>query len=409
MININEVRVEQTVINKNHILFNTINDFCIRSTNMYNFANFYVRKNFLENKKWIRYQEMQKLFKSEEPYKKLMSQSSQCILQVLERDWKSFFEGAKAYRKDSTNFIGTPKFPRYKKKGCPSTWYLKNNNTYIKDGKLFFRLKVMNGFGFKTSVKDRLISVRFVPKNGIIILEIIYEKQINIIENKNNNILGVDFGVDNFITMSNNVGKNPILIKGKIIKSINQYYNKSLSFYKSKLETGIYTSNRIKSITRKRNFKIKNYMHHVSKFILEYCIVNNISKIVIGYNKTWKQGVKFIKKVKQNFICIPYELFLLQLKYKAKDYGVEIFIIEESYTSGTSFLDNEIPIKENYNKSRRIERGLFKSNSGKLINSDVNASLQIIKKVFPNAFENGIEVCLTPISINNIYRHNYKL
>ena len=90
------------------------------------------------------------------------------------------------------------------------------------------------------------------------------------------------------------------------------------------------------------------------------------------------------------------------IKYKAKECGIKVVITEESYTSGTSFLDLEMPTKENYNKSRRIKRGLFKSNTGKLINADINGSLQIIKKVVPNAFADGIEgVVLHPVVINN--------
>ena len=81
-----------------------------------------------------------------------------------------------------------------------------------------------------------------------------------------------------------------------------------------------------------------------------------------------------------------------------------MIITEESYTSGTSFLDNELPTKSNYNKNRRIKRGLFKSNSGKLINADVNASYQILKKVFPNIYNNvnhGIEdYVFNPIRVN---------
>ena len=74
---------------------------------------------------------------------------------------------------------------------------------------------------------------------------------------------------------------------------------------------------------------------------------------------------------------------------------------EESYTSGTSFIDNELPIKENYNKSRRIHRGLFKSNNGKLINSDLNGAFQIIRKVFPNIKADGIVgLDLVPVVIN---------
>ena len=106
-------------------------------------------------------------------------------------------------------------------------------------------------------------------------------------------------------------------------------------------------------------------------------------------------------KVNQNFISIPHSKLIQQIEYKAKVVGINVIITEESYTSGTSFLDNESPIKENYNKSRRIYRGLFVSDKGIKINSDVNGSLQIMKKVFPNAFSHGIEdYWFNPIRVN---------
>jgi len=89
------------------------------------------------------------------------------------------------------------------------------------------------------------------------------------------------------------------------------------------------------------------------------------------------------------------------LFYKAENIGLNVAITEECYTSGTSFIDNEMPCKEFYNKNRRIKRGLFKSNNGRLINADINGSLQIMKKVFPNAFNSyGIEdVGLYPVRV----------
>ena len=103
----------------------------------------------------------------------------------------------------------------------------------------------------------------------------------------------------------------------------------------------------------------------------------------------------------QNFTYIPYEMLIKQLAYKCENVGIRFIETEESYTSGTSFLDGELPCKENYDKSRRVKRGLFQSKQG-LINSDVNGSLQIIRKVFPDAFGYGIEVCLTPTVINAV-------
>jgi putative transposase len=108
------------------------------------------------------------------------------------------------------------------------------------------------------------------------------------------------------------------------------------------------------------------------------------------------------KKTNQNFINIPYDKFIKQIQYKAENYGIKTITSEERYTSGTSFLDNEKSIKENYNKSRRIKRGLFKSNKGILINADLNGSYQIIKKVFPNIFDGTEVVYLHPVRVNII-------
>jgi putative transposase len=121
--------------------------------------------------------------------------------------------------------------------------------------------------------------------------------------------------------------------------------------------------------------------------MIDYCVENNVDAVVIGLNKKWKQETGYM----QNFTYIPYEMFIAQVKSKCEQNGISCIETEEGYTSGTSFLDNEEPVKANYKKERRIYRGLFVSNSGKTINADVNGAYQIIKKVFPDAFSEGIE------------------
>ena len=331
-----------------------------------------------------------------------MSQSSQCLLQVLDRSWKSFFASIKDWTQHPEKYLGKPKIPKYKKKGGVFAWFLKNNQTYIKDEYLCFRLKVFNGYKFKTNVRGRLISVRFVPRGSVYVLEIVYEVEVseNIPEIKN--ICSIDLGVNNFVTMVNNIGLQPIIINGKGLKSINQHYNKQRAKLQSELEIrhNQHWSNKLNAITLKRGNKIKNIIHHTSHYIIKYCNKNNINTLVIGLNKTWKQNCKLNGSTTQNFVSIPYNMLIKQLTYKCQDNGIRLIMNEESYTSGTSFLDSETPEKQNYDKSRRVYRGLFKSNNGQLINSDVNGSFQIMKKVFPNAFADGIKGCLTPVIIN---------
>lgn len=104
----------------------------------------------------------------------------------------------------------------------------------------------------------------------------------------------------------------------------------------------------------------------------------------------------------QNFTAIPYDMLLEQLRYKCENNGIKYIETNEAYTSGTSYLDGELPVAEHYDKSRRITRGLFKAEN-RLINADVNGSLQIMRKVFPNAdIEYGIGADLTPAIINAV-------
>ena len=155
------------------------------------------------------------------------------------------------------------------------------------------------------------------------------------------------------------------------------------------------------SLTRKRNNKIDDYMHKTSNYLIQYAIANNVNTIIIGNNNEWKQNSSMSKKVNQSFVGIPHMRFIEMIQYKAQNVGLNIILTEESYTSGTSFLDNEDPIKANYDKTRRVHRGLFISNQGIKINADVNGAYQIMKKVFPDVFTNGVQgVALHPIRVS---------
>ena len=157
-------------------------------------------------------------------------------------------------------------------------------------------------------------------------------------------------------------------------------------------------------LTEKRDRKINDYLHKASRKIIDYCLENDITQIVIGKNKNWKQDVrlnkKFHKKDRQTFVQIPFSRFIELIQYKAEEHGITVKLTEESYTSCTSFIDNEAPIKKNYNKSRRVYRGLFISNKGIKINADLNGAYQILKKVVPIKWDRGF--VLNPFVVNII-------
>ena len=145
----------------------------------------------------------------------------------------------------------------------------------------------------------------------------------------------------------------------------------------------------------------KKHRYYTCNEKYRYAVSNRFHTIVIGNNKEWKQNASTSKKVNQSFVGIPHMRFMEMVQYKAQNVGINVIFTEESYTSGTSFLDGEFPIKANYNKKRRVHRGLFVSNTGKNIHADVNGAYQILKKVFPKAFVDGIEgVALQPVRVS---------
>ena len=399
-------RAEQIIIKKNHPKYELIDSMCFHSKNLYNEANYVIRQEFINNGNYIKYYDMNDEFKTHENYKECYSQPANSTLRVLDKNWKSYFKAIRDWKRNPSKYLGMPKLPKYLKKDSRFPWMIPNNSClYDKEnGEIYFRLNILKGYHWKCRCLGRLIQVRFIPKGSCYVMEIVYETEIPNVKVESNRIASIDLGVNNLVTMTNNIGLNPIIINGKGIKSINQYYNKRLAKEKSllKIRHNKDWSKKLDSITFKRYQRIKNYMHNASSYIIKWCLKNEIDTLVVGKNKEWKQDASMSKKSNQKFISIPYQMLLQQLQYKCENVGIKYIETEESYSSGTSFLDGEEPIKQNYDKSRRIKRGLFRSNSGLLINSDVNGSLQIMMKVFPNAFNEryGIEGVLTPIVIN---------
>lgn len=397
-----ENRVEQIIIKPSHPKYKVLDEMCFRAKNLYNEANYVLRQEFINNGNYISYKEMNFEFKTHENYKLNFSQPSNCVLRALDKNWKSYFRAIKDWKEHPSKYLGMPKLPKYLPKDGRFPWMIPNNHCHYNYEKSTVHIgnRMVNDYEWKSKCLGRLIQIRFVPNNNYISMEIVYEIETNDISRESNKIVAIDLGVDNLVTMTNNVGEKPLIINGKPVKSINQQYNKQKAKIQSELMkcNGQSWSKKLDSITFKRYQRIKNYMHNTSALIIKWCVEHDIDTLVVGKNDKWKQK----KKGMQNFIFIPYEMLLEQLNYKCKDVGIKYIETNEAYTSGTSYLDDETPTKENYNKDRRIQRGLFQAKD-MLINADVNGSLQIMRKVFPDSYTGyGIEVDLTPVIVNAI-------
>ena len=366
---------------------------CHLAKNLYNLANWYFRQDFFNLNNVLSYYDLDFILKHKEAYRKLPSQTSQQILKLVSRNWKSYFRGLKEYRKNYKKFKKKPKIPNYKKKNGESIVIFTNQQCRIKDGYLHFPKRV-NFKSVKTRIKNKLKEVRIIPLGINYKIEIVYEKEEHDLGLNQDNILAIDLGLNNLITAVNNIGNQPIIIKGKVLKSINQYYNKQLAYYRSiENKKGNFSdTKRIKRLTLKRNNKMNTLFHRISKNLIDYCVQNDIGTIVVGYNQGWKQTIDIGKRNNQNFVQIPFYKLLQQIKYKSKLIGIHFDKTDESYTSKCSFLDNEEIKKHDNYKGRRISRGLFRSANRTILNADVNAGYNIMKKAFPNSISaDGIE------------------
>ena len=146
------------------------------------------------------------------------------------------------------------------------------------------------------------------------------------------------------------------------------------------------TSNRLSKLNNKRNFWIEDKNHKISRFIVNYCIEHNIGTIIIGKNKQWKNGINIGKKNNQKFVELPHAKLIDKITYKALLVGIKVIETEESYTSKCDALALE-PIKKQISYlGKRVKRGLFQSNIGKVINADINGACNIARKVIGDSF-----------------------
>ena len=244
-------RVERHIIVKSEIL----EDLTHKSKNLYNYANYLIRQYFFETGKLLKEFELTtQLAKDNQlDYRDMPSaQSAQQTIKLLFKNWKSFFKAIRDYKKNPSKYKGRPKLPKYKDKKGHNIVVFTNQNCKIKTdekGENYVYFPKKTGLEpIKTKIEGNLKQVRIIPQATCFIVEIVYEKEFQKVVEENNRVLSIDLGLNNLVTTFNNIGERPFIVKGKIIKSINQYYNKK----KAKLMSYIGdkgTSNRIKRLT----------------------------------------------------------------------------------------------------------------------------------------------------------------
>jgi putative transposase len=396
--------VEQHIIRQADSRYQIIDRAAFASKNLYNLANYHMRQAFIRTGKPIEYAQVYHLVKQSDAYQALPRKVSNDVLRLLGKNWKAFGKALAAWRKDPSQFLGRPALPKYKDKQ-------KGRNILIYDLQALSKPALRQGMiapsqlAITVLTKQKTVKqVRIVPRQGHYVVEVVYEREETRPVVNADLVAGIDIGLNNLATLtSNKLGFVPLLVNGRPLKSVNQYYNKRKASLQSKLtkqDARRRTSHQMEWLTNKRTRKINHYLHTQSSRIIKHLVEEKIGTLVIGKNVHWKQEANMGKRTNQQFVQIPHARFIQMLTYKAQLVGIRVILQEESHTSKCSFLDNESICHHEQYIGKRVKRGLFRSSSGRRINADVNGSLNIIRKAIPDSFGQGIEgVAVRPVGL----------
>jgi putative transposase len=387
--------VEQHVITRTDSRFASIDRAAFASKNLYNAALYEMRQAFIFRGERLCYEELYHRMKEHEAYRMLPRKVSQQVLKQLDKAWKAYLAACAEWREDPSKFLGHPKLPKYKDKQ-------QGRNLLVYTAQALAKPALKRGqivpsglpITVKTNQKD-IAQVRIVPRSGYYVVEVIYERAIELAPVNPTLMASIDIGVNTLAAVTaNKVGFVPRLVNGRPLKSINQFYNKRKTELQAQLPKEQDWTARLERMTTQRTRRIDHYLHTASKRVIDLLIEEGIGTLIIGKNLNWKQECQMRKKDKQHFVQLPHARFIDMLSYKAKLVGIQVVLQEESYTSQASFLDGDVlPTygqveEEPIFSGKRLTRGMYRAGSGLRFNADVNGSYNILRKASPDAFGN---------------------
>ena len=377
--------------------YNILRELCRVSKNLTNQAIYNVRQHYFQEKQYLKYESNYYELKNSYNYKMLNSNVAQQTLKNVDEMFKSFFALIKLAKQGKYNFKHI-KLPKYLPKNGYSNLIIgqiriKNDNiltipfsnTFKKKHEIKIQIKIP-----KILENKKIKEIQIIPKFNARFFEVqyIYEVQEENIKLNTNNALAIDLGVNNLCTCVTNTGKS-FIVDGRKLKSINQFFNKRnarLQSIKDKQDIKKQTKRQY-LISRKRKNRVDDYINKTCKYIINYCLSNDIGNLVIGYNQTFQNKTNLGKKNNQIFTQLPFGKIREKLEYLCKLHNINYILQEESYTSKASFFDNDdLPIYNADNpqeytfSGKRIKRGLYQTKNNYLFNADCNGALNILRK-----------------------------
>ncbi len=376
--------------------YNLLRTVTHRSKDVYNYALYNIRQEYIHNHTVLSYESNYHLCKLDDSYRNTHSTTGQATMKLASEAMSSFLGLRKLYKLGELEF--RPKLPKYlDKTGHYVIQYTKRAYS-IKGKHVVLSIpanlkqeypdhKQLMSFPIPKQLleqKHRIKQVNIIPGNNARYFKItfVYEPKNQISDVDPDKYMAIDLGVDNFATCVDSTG-TAVIVDGKYIKSVNQYYNKNKARLQSvndrqhiKQDT-----NRITKLTNRRNNILREFMNVTIKRLVDHCLEYRIGTILIGDLKGMKQQINLGKYTNQKIVQIPWYKFKQSLKSKCKRAGINFVLVDEAYTSQVDACAFDPIENPPYGRKRRIQRGLYKSSTGTLINADVNGALNIMRKV----------------------------
>jgi putative transposase len=365
---------------------------CSESNKLHNCAVYFARQIWFKTKRFVTGFELSTQMNTNRHFSALPSEAANQTCLSVGESVKSFSELIKKAR--SGELDQKPKFPNYRKPGYQLVAFPKRSLKLI-DGKIRFPLglQVKAWFGLKEFFLPMpsnldfatLREVRILPRNGCFYAEYVYPTEIIQADVDSSKCLGIDHGLNNWLTGVSNVGTS-FIVDGKHLKSANQWYNKSVARLMNGKANGFW-SNRLANLTEKRNRQMRDAVNKVARLVVNHCLENRIGTLVFGWNKGQKDSSNMDKKNNQKFVQIPTARLKDRIQQLCEAQGIRFVETEESYTSKASFLDaDSIPVygekPAGWNPTgKRVKRGLYQTGNGFRINADCNGASNILCKV----------------------------
>ncbi|MCL1472667.1 RNA-guided endonuclease InsQ/TnpB family protein [Argonema antarcticum] len=365
---------------------------CSESAKLTNCGIYYSRQLFFQAGQIATKFALHKEMRNNPHFKALQSQVAQQALTTVAESFKSFMGLIKAYRQGA--IVERPKLPKYRQGGLALVTY-PSQAVKLKDGILRFPLgnKVKAWFGLDafympmpTNLDYSAIKeYRILPRNRCFYLELVYKLELAKVDVSPDKVLGIDHGINNWLTCVSNVGTS-FIVDGLHLKSLNQWYNKRISMLRSNQPQGFW-SHQLARLTEKRNRQMRDAVNKAARKVINHCLDNSIGKIIFGWNTGQKNSANMGSKTNQKFLQLPTAKLKDRIAQLCEQYGIKFRETEESYTSKASFVDRDYLPKfgekpEGWKESgKRVQRGLYRTAQNWYINADCNGAANILRKV----------------------------